>query len=299
MRSVAAHALFTALGARHRFQVASFQGGGKHNAIPRRPDVVLYGPGRERRLRRWCRRRCAASGRALRCGRRAWRCARPPTSDSARVLQPPTVERLLRSLVSLPWGAGHEPRHSRSRRDVSNLAVVDAHERRGAHRHQQPEQRGAVTGRGAGPDPRPGDLAGADSRADQRLPGLEAQPGLPVLGRGAAGVRRGFGRAPHGDARSTPAWSAASWEKVPGMDMVPFGPQLEGVHSPTSACTSPRWAASGTPSAASWRSWRGRGSGISCFLLSSIFKGKKKGNKVPDPRSYNSDGAFGVAQLGA
>jgi dipeptidase D len=231
---VAAHALFTAMERGIGFQIASFHGGGKHNAIPREAEVLLYvPPGEERGLQDTLEATLRGfqdvhsgvdDGLAMRL---------LPASDGARVLQPVAAERLLRLLVALPHGVlAMSPAIPGLVETSSNLAVVETGESTvrivTSSRSSVAPALAAVLAQIRAH----GALAGADSELTNAYPGWKpnlASPALRVVQRVYTEV---FGRAPQVTAIHAGLECGLIGEKVPGMDMVSFGPQLEGVHSP-------------------------------------------------------------------
>ncbi len=232
---VAAHALLTALERGIGFQIASFHGGGKHNAIPRETEVLLYvAPGEERRLQEVAEETLRGfqdvlggvdDGLVVHL--------LPASSAGPRVLQHPAAERLLRLLVALPHGVLAMSRAIPGLVETSsNLAVVETHE---STVRIVTSSRSSVASALAGVLAQiraQGTLAGADSELTNGYPGWKpnlASPALAVVKRVYTEV---FGREPQVTAIHAGLECGLIGEKVPGMDMVSFGPQLEGVHSP-------------------------------------------------------------------
>ena len=231
---VAAHTLFTAMERGIGFQIASFHGGGKHNAIPREADVMLYlAPGEETKLQEVAEETLRGFQDVLAGVDEGLKVRLLPATAGARVLQPPAADRLLRLLVALPHGVLAMSRAIPGLVETSsNLAVVETHDSTvrivTSSRSSVAPALAAVLAQIRAQ----GTLAGADAEVTNGYPGWKPNLDSPAL----AVVRRVytevFGRAPHVTAIHAGLECGLIGEKVPGMDMVSFGPQLEGVHSP-------------------------------------------------------------------
>jgi dipeptidase D len=231
---VLAHTLFTALERGIGFQVASLHGGGKHNAIPREAEAVLYvAPGEERKLQAVVDEVVTGFADALRGIDDGLAVRLQPGSGGARVLQPPTVERVLRLLVSLPHGVlGMSPAIPGLVETSSNLAVVETTESTvrivtSSRSSVAPLLRGVLAQIRA-----QGVLAGADVETTSGYPGWKPDLNSPVLGVVRRVYAKVWGREPKVTAIHAGLECGLIGEKVPGMDMVSFGPHLENVHSP-------------------------------------------------------------------
>ena len=231
---VAAHALFTALERGIGFQVASFHGGGKHNAIPREAEALLYvAPGEEQRLQEVVEETLRGFQDVLKGVDDGLAMRLTPMGDGRRVLQPPTVERLLRLLVALPHGVLAMSRAIPGLVETSsNLAVVETTDSTvrivTSSRSSVAPSLAAVLAQIRAQ----ATLAGADAELTNAYPGWKPDLSSPVLGVVRRVYGQVFGREPQVTAIHAGLECGLIGEKVPGIDMVSFGPQLEGVHSP-------------------------------------------------------------------
>jgi dipeptidase D len=80
------------------------------------------------------------------------------------------------------------------------------------------------------------ELAGAEVREADGYPGWKPDMESPVLATTRAVFTRLYGKQPHIKAIHAGLECGLIGEKVPGMDMVSFGPQVENAHSPTERC---------------------------------------------------------------
>jgi dipeptidase D len=76
------------------------------------------------------------------------------------------------------------------------------------------------------------ELAGATVTGSDGYPGWKPNLDSPILKTAKATYKRLYGKEPHVKAVHAGLECGIIGEKYPGMDMVSFGPTLEGVHSP-------------------------------------------------------------------
>ena len=231
---VAAHALFTAMQRGIAFQIASLNGGGKHNAIPREAEaLLLLAPGEERRLQAVLEETLRGFQDVLAGVDDGLAVRLLPGSDGGRVLQPPAADRLLRLLVALPHGVLAMSRAIPGLVETSsNLAVVETRESvvrivTSSRSSVAPALTAVLAQIEA-----QGTLAGAEAELTNGYPGWKPNLASPVLGVVRRVYAEVFGKEPQVTAIHAGLECGLIGEKVAGMDMVSFGPQLEGVHSP-------------------------------------------------------------------
>jgi dipeptidase D len=231
---VLAHVLLAAMERGVGFQVVSVGGGGKHNAIPREAEATLFvPPGEERRLADVMEREVAGFRDTLGGVDDGLSVRLEPGGESGRVLQPTVVERLLRLLVGLPHGvlamSGAIPGLVET---SSNLAVVSTTDSTvrivTSSRSSVAPSLAAVLAQIRAL----GALAGAEVEIANAYPGWKPNLASPVLGVVREVYTTVWGREPKVTAIHAGLECGLIGEKVPGMDMVSFGPHLEGVHSP-------------------------------------------------------------------
>ena len=75
-------------------------------------------------------------------------------------------------------------------------------------------------------------LAGAEVETHDGYPGWKPNPASPVLGAAKKAFASLFGREPHIKAIHAGLECGLIGEKLPGIDMVSMGPQIESPHSP-------------------------------------------------------------------
>ena len=78
----------------------------------------------------------------------------------------------------------------------------------------------------------PGKLAGADIEQTDGYPGWKPNLQSPILKLAKQTYKSLFGKEPEVKAIHAGLECGIIGERIPGMDMVSFGPTLEGVHSP-------------------------------------------------------------------
>jgi len=76
------------------------------------------------------------------------------------------------------------------------------------------------------------ELSGATAATSDGYPGWKPNLQSPILKTAKATYQALYGKEPHVKAIHAGLECGIIGEKVPGMDMVSFGPTLEGVHSP-------------------------------------------------------------------
>jgi dipeptidase D len=223
-------------------RLAALEGGSKHNAIPREASAVVSLP--ERSAVRLVRRvgefeplfRAELAGlddgvtvRAL------------PTGSVARALPRPASRRLLGFLLALPHGAAGMSRAVKGLVETSsNLAVVTLAEsgvrvltsQRSSVESRLDEIAAGVRGLAT--------AAGFAASHDSRYPAWTPRPDSPLLARAKRifAARHG-GAEPGVKAVHAGLECGVLGEKFPGLDMLSFGPDIRGAHSPDERVNAP------------------------------------------------------------
>jgi dipeptidase D len=226
--------LFSALEAGVRFDLAAIRGGSKHNAIPREAEALIHVDPADR----------AKLDGIVACQREGFgielagvddgvEVALSDAAPAERVASADAAGRLVRLLGVLPHGVIAMSRDIPGLVETSNnLAVVELE---GSHVRIVTSSRSSVA-----PSIRmvldairaAGQLAGAEVESRDGYPGWKPNLASPALGVVREVYRRRWGREPEVKAIHAGLECGLLGEKVPGLDMVSFGPQIEGAHSP-------------------------------------------------------------------
>ena len=216
------------------FDLASISGGSKHNAIPREAEaVVVPEPKSKERLESVTAK--VLAGFRVELGKIdpglevAWSAC----PDPGRVLEIEDRDRLLRLLIGLPHGVlGMSQDIPGLVETSSNLAVVTPHD--GAIR--------VVTSSRSSVAPSlayvltqvrsVAALSGASVTLKDGYPGWKPNMDSKALAVVREVYRARWKKEPHVTAIHAGLECGLLGEKIPGLDMVSFGPQIEGAHSP-------------------------------------------------------------------
>ncbi len=218
------------------YGLVSIEGGGKHNAIPREATAVLRldGPSRSR-LAELIERRVAGFRTELDGVDDGLRASLEPAGDApGDVLVREDRERLVRLLGALPHGVLAMSRDIAGLVETSsNLAAVAPGDDGG--------YRIATSSRSSvGPSLDAvqasiraiAALAGGSPKSRNGYPGWKPNLGSPVLGVMRDVYTEVWDRPPRVTAIHAGLECGLLGEKKPGLDMVSFGPTIEGAHSP-------------------------------------------------------------------
>ncbi len=216
------------------FDLASIAGGSKHNAIPREAEaVVVPEPNAKAALAGVTEKMLAAFRVELAKIDDGLSISWNPCPDPARVLAIGDRDRLLRLLVALPHGVlAMSPDIPGLVETSSNLAVVQDND--GAIR--------VVTSSRSSVAPTlayvltqvraAAALAGASVTLKDGYPGWKPNMDSKALAVVREVYRTRWKKEPHVTAIHAGLECGLLGEKIPGLDMVSFGPQIEGAHSP-------------------------------------------------------------------
>jgi dipeptidase D len=217
----------------HGARLARIDGGNKRNAIPRDAHATLYVEN-------------ASSARNLidewnRTLRSEFATTEPdilvamgaPSAEGKRVLREPDQRRIVQALIALPHGViKMSPDIPTLVETSTNLAVVAtdgnaitiATSQRSSVGSEIDEIVDTVTAIFA--------LAGARVEHSDGYPGWKPNLESPILQTASATYYSLYGKTPEVKAVHAGLECGIIGEKYPGIDMISFGPTLEGVHSP-------------------------------------------------------------------
>jgi dipeptidase D len=148
-------------------------------------------------------------------------------------MEPASRDRLLRLLLALPHGVlGMSPAIPGLVETSSNVAVVAPEKDRfkvvtSSRSSVMPTLRSVLTSIRA-----VGEIAGAEIETHDGYPGWKPNMASPALAVVREVYREQWGRDPRVTAIHAGLECGLLGEKIPGLDMVSFGPQIEGAHSP-------------------------------------------------------------------
>lgn len=216
------------------FDLASVAGGSKHNAIPREAEAVIVpGPNANERLEAVLAKALAGFRVELAKIDDGLAASFGACPDPARVMTIEDRDRLIRLLLGLPHGVlGMSQDIPGLVETSSNLAVVS--EREGAIR--------VVTSSRSSVAPSLAyvltqvraiaALSGASVTLKDGYPGWKPNMDSKALSVVREVYRTRWKKEPHVTAIHAGLECGLLGEKIPGLDMVSFGPQIEGAHSP-------------------------------------------------------------------
>lgn len=216
------------------YDLATLEGGSAHNAIPREARAVIHLPdGGDAELDKVLgpfKQDVQAELKGIDDGVEI---RVTPAEGGSSVMVPADRDRLIGLLLALPHGVlGMSQELPGLVETSNNLATVDADNGRiriivSSRSSIAPIQEGLLASIRA-----VGNLAGSEVQTHDGYPGWKPNMASPVLGV----VREVYGELWNGEPEVTAIHAGLECgllgEKVPGLDMVSFGPQIEGAHSP-------------------------------------------------------------------
>jgi dipeptidase D len=219
------------LGAR----LASIEGGDKHNAIPRETEATVYLP-----AKKWD--EAAAAVKKLEATIKAeYKNVDPGLAitltalkaKKGKVLKKALQQKLSRAISALPHGV------LQMSADIAGLVETSTNV---AAIHTTPKAISIATSQRSSVASELDEacdtvrsvfeLGGATAPTSDGYPGWKPNLQSPILKIAKATYQSLYGREPHVKAIHAGLECGIIGEKIPGMDMVSFGPTLEGVHSP-------------------------------------------------------------------
>ena len=216
-------------------RVARIEGGNKRNAIPREAEAVVLLPAGKEAEAEACVSRMQEAAAAefatvdpgVTIGLE--RISEAPTDVLAAALQ----QRVLLALAALPHGVlKMSPDIPGLVETSTNLAIIKTER---DNITVQTSQRSSVASEieeAAQMVRAVFELSGASVTGSDGYPGWKPNLGSPILGVAKSTYMSLYGREPEVKAVHAGLECGIIGEKYPGMDMVSFGPTLEGVHSP-------------------------------------------------------------------
>ena len=219
------------LGAR----LASIEGGDKHNAIPRETEATVYLP-----ARKWD--EAAAAVKKLEAAIRAeYKTVDPGLTISAtalkgkkgKVLKKPLQQKLSRAISALPHGVLQmSPDIPGLVETSTNVAAVHTTAKTLSVVTSQRSSVASELSEACDTVRSVFELGGAAAATSDGYPGWKPNLQSPILKTAKATYQALYGKEPQVKAIHAGLECGIIGEKIPGMDMVSFGPTLEGVHSP-------------------------------------------------------------------
>ena len=216
------------------FGLVSLAGGSKHNAIPREAEAVLHlADGAKEKLEGVLACMLEAFRHELKGIDEGLEIRLLPTSSDGRVMQDADRDRLVNLLAVLPHGVlGMSPDIPGLVETSNNLAVVEAQNGRvkmitSSRSSVMPTQAAVLRSiRSAGV------LAGAEVEVHDGYPGWKPDMSSRALAVAREVYTELWGAEPEVTAVHAGLECGLLGEKIPGLDMISFGPQIEGAHSP-------------------------------------------------------------------
>jgi dipeptidase D len=216
------------------YELSDVRGGSKHNAIPREAEAVVFlEESAVEKLRAVATKMTADFKGELAGIDDGLDVKIAPRTGDGSVLSQADRDRLLRLLVALPHGVlGMSPAIPGLVETSSNLAVVDRDGERvkvvtSSRSSVAPTLRAVLAGIRSSAT-----LAGAAIEMADGYPGWKPNLSSRVLGVVKDVFQRRWGAPPKVTAIHAGLECGLLGERVPGLDMVSFGPQIEGAHSP-------------------------------------------------------------------
>lgn len=216
------------------FDLSTFQGGSKHNAIPREAEATIYlAPADEPRLRALIDRVGKEFRLELDGIDDGLSVSLTAGAAGGRVMGAEDRNRFLHLVLGLPHGnLGMSQAIPGLVETSTNLAVVQPDGERikmvtSSRSSVAPALSSVLLSIRA-----IGHLAGAEVQARDGYPGWKPNMASPVLGVVRDVYAKLWGAEPKVTAIHAGLECGLLGDKVPGMDMISFGPHLEGVHSP-------------------------------------------------------------------
>jgi dipeptidase D len=215
-------------------QIAALEGGSKHNAIPREAEATVFlPPADEPRLRKVCDRLSADLKVELHGIDDGLAISVRPGASSGRAMTPDDGKRFLHLLLGLPHGTlGMSQAIPGLVETSSNLAVVSAEGDRlkvvcSSRSSVAPALDAVLLSIRA-----IGALAEVEVVSRDGYPGWKPNMASPVLKVVREVFGKLWGKEPQVTAIHAGLECGLLGDKVPGIDMISFGPHMEGVHSP-------------------------------------------------------------------
>lgn len=218
----------------YQFEMAAFEGGNLHNAIPREAKaLVRVAPEDRARFAADVERQAAAARAELAAVEEGPTVEIVATESPSEVWTDATTQRMLGLLVGLPHGVLRMSDAIPGLVETStNLARVRTE---GRLLRVHCSNRSSVASALVATQRRIaafGEMVGAEVSQSEGYPGWQPNLESPVLAVAKRAIETVYGKAPAVKAIHAGLECGLIGEKVPGMDMISFGPQIEFPHSP-------------------------------------------------------------------
>ena len=216
-------------------RLSSIEGGDKHNAIPRETEALVFVP-----AKRW--EEAAGIVKKLEAAIKAeFKTVDPGLAitltaikgKKGKVLKRAIQQKLCRTISALPHGVTQmSPDIAGLVETSTNIAAIHTAPKAVTMATSQRSSVGSELDEIADTVRSVFELGGADAHTSDGYPGWKPNLQSPILKTAKATYQALYGKEPHVKAIHAGLECGIIGERVPGMDMVSFGPTLEGVHSP-------------------------------------------------------------------
>jgi dipeptidase D len=216
-------------------RLSSIEGGDKHNAIPRETEALVFVP-----AKRW--EEAAGIVKRLEAAIKAeYKTVDPGLAitltaikgKKGKVLKRAVQQKLCRTISGLPHGVTQmSPDIAGLVETSTNIAAIHTTPKAVTMATSQRSSVGSELDEIADTVRSVFELGGADAHTSDGYPGWKPNLQSPILKTAKATYQALYGKEPHVKAIHAGLECGILGERVPGMDMVSFGPTLEGVHSP-------------------------------------------------------------------
>jgi dipeptidase D len=220
-----------ALGAR----ISSLEGGNKRNAIPREAEAIVYVPPKawDAAVRAVTAVNATARAEVATVDPDLKVLIAPHTAKKGKVIGKPVQQKLLATISALPHGVVKMSADIPGLVETStNVAVINTTGRAIALATSQRSSVDSEIAEICHTVASVFTLGGAKVKQGDGYPGWKPNLNSPILKVAKQTYQQMYGKEPHVKAIHAGLECGIIGEKVPGMDMVSFGPTLEGVHSP-------------------------------------------------------------------
>jgi len=217
-------------------RLSSLEGGNKSNAIPREADAVIFVPSRNAKKGKAIVEECSAVMRAelatvepdlsitLEPG---------PTGKKGRIMKRTQQDAIIKTIVALPHGVIKMSADIPGLVETStNVAIIRTEKNRVIMTTSQRSSVASEIDEIVQSVAAVFELGGAKVLLAEGYPGWKPNLDSKILGVATSTFKSLYGKEPEVKAIHAGLECGIIGEKYPGMDMVSFGPTLEGVHSP-------------------------------------------------------------------
>jgi dipeptidase D len=216
------------------FRLAAFNGGNKHNAIPREAHAVILTAGKNRSvLEKTAAEKDAVLKNELRFTDKNVSLSVAPVDGKPMIYSENLQASLLRLLYVMPHGVMAMSHAVEGLVETStNMAIIETGEKR---LEMLTSQRSSVASSIEDISDKVkalGELGGFEVEQGGGYPAWEPNPQSELLKKATGVFEKKYGHAPEVKAIHAGLECGIIGEKFPGMDMISFGPTIQGAHSP-------------------------------------------------------------------